>query len=80
MRKNWAAERTRPKHERRRERPHRAAQSRPDPCGLRGSLPPLAARESQLVFWPRGENRTTQFVMHFAIQIATMKGDQLCRC
>jgi hypothetical protein len=26
-----------------RERPHRAAKSRPDPFGLRGSLPPLAA-------------------------------------
>jgi predicted transcriptional regulator len=26
----------RPKHDQRRERPHRAAESRPDPCGLRG--------------------------------------------
>src|SRR6266404_6571266 len=33
----------RPKHEQRRERPHRAAKSRPDPFGLQGSLPPLAA-------------------------------------
>jgi hypothetical protein len=33
----------RPKHDQRRERPHRAAKSRPDPFGLRGSLPPLAA-------------------------------------
>src|SRR6266481_1288766 len=33
----------RPKHDQRRERPHRAAKSRPDPFGLQGSLPPLAA-------------------------------------
>jgi hypothetical protein len=38
-RENW----TRPKHEERRERPHRAAKARPGPCGLRGSLPPRAA-------------------------------------
>jgi len=43
MRKNWAANRTRPKHDQRRERPHGAAKSRPHPFGLRGSLPPLAA-------------------------------------
>ena len=34
---------TRAKHDQRRERPHRTANSRPGPCGLRGSLPPLAA-------------------------------------
>jgi hypothetical protein len=45
MPKNWAADRTRPKHDQRRERPHRAAKLRPDPFGLRGSLPPLAARK-----------------------------------
>jgi hypothetical protein len=43
MRKNWAANHTRPKHDQRRERPHGAAESRPGPFGLRGSLPPLAA-------------------------------------
>ena len=42
MRKDWAANDTRPKHDQRRERPHGAAKSRPRPFGLRGSLPPLA--------------------------------------
>lgn len=37
---------TRPKHDQRRERPHRAAESRPDPFGLRGSLPPLVTHSA----------------------------------
>jgi hypothetical protein len=36
---------TRPKHLDGRERPPRAAPSRPGPCGFRGSLPPQAAQE-----------------------------------
>ena len=43
MRQRRQRKETRPKHDQRRERPHRAAESRPGPCGLRGSLPPLAA-------------------------------------
>jgi len=43
MDKQGQENRTRPKHEERRERPHRAAKSQPGPCGLRGSLPPRAA-------------------------------------
>jgi len=43
MRQTMHGNRTRPKHDQRRERPHRAAESRPGPFGLRGSLPPLAA-------------------------------------
>jgi hypothetical protein len=42
--------RTRPKHAERRERPHRSAQSRPGPCGLRGSLPPPAAGNRSTCF------------------------------
>jgi len=61
---------TRPKHEQRRERPHRAANSRPGPCGLRGSLPPLAAG-----------NRSSCFgrVKRFCIQSCMRRRIQLCR-
>ena len=45
----------RPKHDQRRERPHRAAKSRPDPFGLRGSLPPLAAGIRSSCFGRAGE-------------------------
>lgn len=43
MRKKRQENGARPKHDQRRERPYRAAKSRPDPFGLRGSLPPLAS-------------------------------------
>ncbi len=46
---------TRPKHDQRRERPHRAAKSRPDPFGLRGSLPPLAAEKRSSCFGRGGK-------------------------
>lgn len=41
-----------PKHDQRRERPHRAAKSRPDPFGS-GVTPASFCWESQIVFWPR---------------------------
>jgi hypothetical protein len=42
--------RTLPKHAERRERPHRSAKARPGPCGRRGALPPLAARNRSTCF------------------------------
>ena len=45
---------TRPKQEERRERPHRAANSRPGPFGL-GVAPASCCWQSQLMFWPRAE-------------------------
>jgi len=47
--------RTRPKHEERRERPHRAAKSRPRSLRASGVTPASCCSKSQLVFWPRGE-------------------------
>jgi hypothetical protein len=48
-RENW----TRPKHEERRERPHRAAKSRPRSLQASGVTPASCCSETQLVFWPR---------------------------
>jgi len=53
---------TRPKHDQRRERPHRAAESRPDPFGLRGSLPPLAASKRSSCFGRRLSSKFQSFV------------------
>jgi hypothetical protein len=50
MRQRRQGNGARPKHDQRRERPHRAAKSRPGPFGLRGSLPPLAARNRSSCF------------------------------
>ena len=47
--------RTRPKHEERRERPYGAAKSRPRSLRASGVTPASCCGESQLVFWPRGE-------------------------
>ena len=55
MRQRWQENGARPKHDQRRERPHRAAKSRPDPFGLRGSLPPLAAEIRSSCFGRAGE-------------------------
>ena len=60
---------TRAKHDQRRERPHRAANSRPGPCGLRGSLPPLA-----------GGRRSSCFahLENFCIRSCMRRRMQLC--
>jgi hypothetical protein len=47
--------RTRPKHEERRERPHRAAKARPRSLRAPGVTPASCCWDSQLVFWPRGD-------------------------
>lgn len=47
--------RTRPKHEERRERPHRAAKSRPWSLRASGVTPAMYCWNSQHVFWPRRE-------------------------
>jgi len=51
--------RTQPKHEERRERPHRAAKSRPRSLRASGVTPASCCCKSQLVFWPRGEIQHT---------------------
>jgi len=55
MDKQGRENRTRPKHEERRERPHRAAKSRPRSLRASGVTPASCCSKSQLVFWPRGE-------------------------
>jgi hypothetical protein len=60
--------RTRPKHAQRRERPHRSAQSRPGPCGLRGVTPASCCWELQHVFWPRDEPSSDR--LHAAVHAA----------
>jgi hypothetical protein len=60
---------TRPKHDQRRERPHRAAESRPDPFGLRGSLPPLAARKRSSCFGRGLLGNSHSFVRRIVRQI-----------
>jgi len=50
-RENW----TRPKHEERRERPHRAAKSRPRTLRASGVTPASCCSKSQRVFWPPAE-------------------------
>ena len=47
--------RTRPKHEERRGRPHRAAKARPRSLRASGVTPASRCWDSQLGFWPRGE-------------------------
>jgi hypothetical protein len=63
-RENW----TRPIHEERRERPHRAAQSRPGPFALRGSLPPRAAGNRSPCFG-RAERFCRTDCMHLCMQL-----------
>ena len=55
MEKQGRENRTRPKHEERRERPHGAAKSRPRSLRASGVTPASCCWNSQLVFWPRGE-------------------------
>jgi hypothetical protein len=43
----------RPKHDQRRERPHRAAKSRPRSLRASGVTPASCRWKSQLAFWPR---------------------------
>ena len=59
MRQTRQGNGARPKHDQRRERPHRAAKLRPGPFGLRGSLPPLAARNRISCFGRAARRKST---------------------
>ena len=68
MRQRRQRKETRPKHDQRRERPHRAAESRPGPCGLRGSLPPQAAQEIAARVLAARRGSSNGVVRQFVIQ------------
>ena len=63
MNKRRQMNRTRPKHDQRRERPHRAAKSRPRSLRASGVTPASCCWKSQLVFWPGRKSRSKLFVM-----------------